>query len=303
MNPIHPSQPVAGQPIFPGVNRKLAAAAGLCALWLLSTPWFASASFDEATLPVGDVATTDGIVTGTVHIVGGRLVFYNGSLLEAVNGSLSMNFARGGSLILCPHSKVQILSQNQDAGMLVAFQEGGSQHPFSLRSHDVVMTPDWRIEMVGDAPAGPQAPDAGLLQLATSPHGSLCLMGNAKAGAFFRVSQLVGDASFDVPGQSSVRFADGKMESLSGGCACDEVAPDDIAGSSAPASSAAYGSSLPGSPASPSPGSTPSYVLAYPEGGGQQVAQPATTPTPNKKQHPQDVVGYMRSFIHKVFGR
>ncbi|HEX3469848.1 MAG TPA: hypothetical protein VHT28_01575, partial [Silvibacterium sp.] len=179
------------------------------------------------------MATPDGIVSGTVRITGARFAFYSGDRFESTTRDLAVNFTSGGSLILCPHSQVQILAANHSSGIMLAFQEGGSQEPFPVHTNDVVMTPDWRIEMLGNVHEG----DTGVLQVSTSRRGDLCLAGNVQSGAYFRVSQLVGDATFNIPGQSSVRLADGHMENTAGGCSCEDGPPTGAAHetSSAPA--------------------------------------------------------------------
>jgi hypothetical protein len=249
-------------------------------LAILAAARLASASFDETGVTMGNVDTLDGIVSGTVRISGGRFAFYSGDRFESTTRNLAVNFASGGSLLLCPHSQVQILAANQNSGVMVAFEEGGSQQPFPVHTNDVVMTPDWRIEMQGNVHEG----DSGVLQVSTGRRGDLCLTGNVQSGAYFRVSQLVGDAVFNVPGQSHVRLADGHMESSAGGCSCEGASPGADKETSPSPSVAA------------SPVNMASNVVPAMPTGPSETAQ-------GKKQRPQDVAGYVGSFIHLMFGR
>lgn len=293
-----------------GLWLRVCATAALCALAALPAHRLASAAFDNTGTPLGEIATVDGIVSGTVRMTGGRLAFYSGDRLVSTDRDLALNFSSGGSLVLCPHSQMQVIATNQGRAMMLAFQAGGTEEPFPIHAGDVVMTPDWRVQMAGSIQDG----DTGVVRIATSRRGALCIAGNTQPGAYFRVNQMVGDASFDVPGQNnSVRLVDGQMETASGGCACENDAPAEVARAASPvltmprqagfrgvldsatsaASSASASSSAVASvPATPLPASAPTAVQENP-------LPPART----KKQHPQDVVGYVHSFIHLIFGR
>ncbi|MGA9244158.1 MAG: hypothetical protein WBW03_19500 [Silvibacterium sp.] len=272
--------PNTDRPARGGLRLRVAATAVLLVLAILPAARLASASFDETGVTMGNVDTLDGIVSGTVRISGGRFAFYSGDRFESTTRNLAVNFASGGSLLLCPHSQVQILAANQNSGVMVAFEEGGSQQPFPVHTNDVVMTPDWRIEMQGNVHEG----DTGVLQVSTGRRGDLCLTGNVQSGAYFRVSQLVGDAVFNVPGQSHVRLADGHMENSAAGCSCEGASPGaDNETSPSPSVAAA-------------PVHMASNVVPAMPTGPSETAQV-------KKQHPQDVAGYVGSFIHLMFGR
>ena len=220
----------------------------MVALAGLSAVRHASASFDEPSTPIGDVASSDGIVSGTVRLTGNRLVFFSGDRFRSNQSNLAVNFASGGSLVLCPHSQVQVLAVGQNTGVMLAFAEGGSEEPFPVHPNDVVMTPDWRIQMIGDVHPG----DLGELQLSTTRRGDLCLSGAVQSGAYFHISQLIGDAAFNFPAQGSVRIANGSMESYPAGCSCESASSASetlaVAPGASPATySAAAGSRLPGS--------------------------------------------------------
>lgn len=261
----------------------------MVALAGLSAARHASASFDEPNIPIGDVASSDGIVSGTVRLTGNRLVFFSGDRFRSNQSNLAVNFASGGSLVLCPHSQVQVLAAGPNTGVMLAFAEGGSEEPFPVHPNDIVMTPDWRIEMVGDVHRG----DLGELQLSTTRRGDLCLSGAVQSGAFFHISQLIGDAAFNFPAQGSVRIANGSMLSYPAGCSCDSAPPTGETPAAAPAASPA---SFPQPPVavSPLPAATPPTAAPSP------VNSDAGS---KKKQRPQDVAGYVRSLIHFVFGR
>jgi hypothetical protein len=287
---------------------RVGATASLAVLAALSSNRLASAAFDSSSAPLGEIATMDGIVSGTVRMTGGRLAFYSGDRLVSMDRNLALNFSSGGSLVLCPHSQMQVVATGQGSGVMLAFQAGGTEQPFPIHANDVVMTPDWRVQMAGSVQDG----DTGIVQISTDRHGALCLAGNTQPGTYFRVNQMAGDASFDVPGQNnSVRLVDGRMENASGGCSCENDAAVGVtdaalppavmpAPAGVPADVAKVTPTVPAASSSAVPSALPSSSVTGPE-PSPQVA--ASNPQPKKKQRPQDVAGYVRSFIHLVFGR
>jgi hypothetical protein len=250
---------------------------------------FASASFDEAKVPIGELSTQDGVVSGTVRVSGDHVTFYSGDRFRSNDRTLALNFDKGGSLVLCPHSEVQVLAASHNAGTMFALQAGGSEQPFPIHSHDVVMTPDWRIEMAGSVHGG----DTGVLQVFTDHRGAVCLTGATQSGEFFRVSQLAGDTVFDVPWQSAVRIADGRMENSPAGCACEGASSIRAASSSASASNVAS------RPDNSFVAASASHNAAQNDTASAENLQPSR----KTKQRSQDVAGYVRSFVHLMFGR
>jgi len=297
--PESATPPGSGRPGRGALRLRIAASAGMVALVGLSAARLASASFDEANIPIGNVASLDGIISGTVRLTGDRLVFYSGDRFQSNKSNLAVNFANGGSLILCPHSQVQILSANGNAGIMLAFQDGGSEQPFLVRPTDVVMTPDWRVELQGDV----HDRDTATLQVSTGRQGDLCLSGNVRTGAYFKVSELLGDSVFNVTGQSSIRISPGHIENSPGGCACANPgsAPDIALPSPPPALSSSTPIAAAPAPPPVALAVAPQPAAATPAPAAQTVEEaPAARP---KRQRPQDVAGYVRSFIHLLFGR
>jgi hypothetical protein len=194
--------------------------------------------------------------------------------------------------------------------MMLAFQAGGAQQPFPLKMGDQVITPDWRVELTSDSRQG----DMGLVQVVTNRHGDLCLQGSSQQGSYFRVTQLIGDASFRVAGGQSERFSDGKMETSSEGCGCNAefatkselakingpAATADPRPPAIPSSSSADARETLAANAGPAPvvapQLSPAATAAAPSGNDAATAKPP-------RKHPQDVAGYVSSFVHKIFGR
>jgi len=297
-----------------GMWWRIGATVGLLALCVLATVRRASGSFEPESVPVADLISQNGIVTGTMRLMGDRFLLYNGTRLESMAQSMEVDFERGGSMVMCPRSQLQILTANGNAGIMLAFQTGGAQQPFPMKMGDEILTPDWRVELTSDS----SQRSGGAVQIVTNQHGDLCLQGSSPAGTYFRVSQLIGDGSFRVLGGLSERFADGKMQTSDEGCGCDaqfavRSTPAPINSSPASPSSApvqqtaALAAPAPAmneapvaaaSPAASAAGSTET-ATAQP----QEPAESAAAPIKRKRQRPEDVAGYVRSFFHMVFGR
>ncbi len=287
------------RPVWIALRWRIAAAACIFLLWILATMRIASASFEGGSIPVADANTQDGILTGTIRMMGDHAALYSGTSLESIGKSISVSFARGGSLVLCPHSQMQILKATDNAELLLAFQAGGSAEPFPLRTGDEIITPDWRIDFDSDERKG----DIGTLQVSTNRHGELCLDSNSQSGAYFRVSQMVGNASFQVAGQTTAHFADGKMaiadkkmESATSGCACSAADENSETLTASNAVPPVASTALPRNDASSSPAAF--SAPAQPAAQSTDISKKSA-----RKQRPQDVAGYVRSFVRLIFGR
>ena len=292
-----------------GIWWRVAATAGLLSLCVLTTVRHASGAFEAAGIPVASLTAQNGMITGTTRMMGDHFLLYNGTRLESMAQSMEVNFERGGSMVLCPRSQLQILTARGSDGIMLAFQTGGSQQPFPLRMGDEVLTPDWRVEL-GDAHQG----DMGVVQIVTNRHGDLCLQGNAQTGAYFRVTPLFADGSFRVASGQSQRFSNGKTESSTEACGCDAAfAPP---GNAASANVSASTAPLRQETALGVPAASIASIAAQPAGPAQVIggSESSTTQTPaadanalsskrKKREHPHDVVSYVGSFVHRLFGR
>jgi hypothetical protein len=293
-----------------GLWWRIGATAGLLSLSVLSTVRGASGAFEPASVPVADLTAQNGMIIGTTRMMGDRFLLYNGTRLESMAQSMEVNFERGGSMTLCPRSQLQILTANQTSGMMLAFQAGGTQMPFPLRMGDEVLTPDWRVELTSDSRKG----DMGIVQVVTNRHGDLCMQGNSQGGAYFRVSQLIGDQSFRVAGGQSERFSEDGMQTSTDGCGCN--AEFEARSGASPAANGANAPAIdPRSPAMPGAAAVkeiPVAALAQdrPAIGGYAdaavvppAAQVSALAAKPRRRHPDDLAGYVGSFVHRIFGR
>jgi hypothetical protein len=177
---------------------------------------------------------------------------------------------------------------------MLAFQTGGAQSPFIMQQKDVVMTPDWRIELKGlRAETG-----AASLLMTMNEKGDVCFQGHAAPSTYFHVSQLAGDAAFDLAGNSMVQFADGNMRRDAAACSCvvQATVPQRQASE---ISSNAVSSAL----------SLTEHAAVSSMGGAQLPAvittanrvpdaAPVSSSQVKRRQRPQDVASYVGSAIH-----
>ncbi|MFT4111129.1 hypothetical protein [Silvibacterium sp.] len=306
---------------FGGLAWRLGLTGVLLGAGLVSTVRSASGAFEGEAIPVADLTAQNGMISGTVRMAGNRFLLYNGSRLESMGDSMEVKFERGGSMVLCPRSQLQILTADANAGMMLAFQAGGAQEAFPIKMGDQVITPDWRVELTNSTRTG----DVGLVQIVTNRHGDLCLQGNAQTGSFFRVTPVMGEGSFQVAGDGqSSRFSDGKMENSPQACGCDaefstqaeNPAPSSPSGRSMSSPLDRYAASITApadqkkkvmvadaSPAPAMPPSTGEAANGVAPMQPQDSAPPAAPTGKKARQHPEDVAGYVRSFVHFIFGR
>jgi hypothetical protein len=252
---------------------------------------FASGAWNEASTPVGEVIAQDAFINGVVRMHGSDFTLYSGTRIQSLSKGLDVNLERGGTVALCPRSELQVLSSHGHPGVMLAFQTGGAESPFMMRSNDVVMTPDWRIELKDAQDDGAPAS----LLLTMNEKGDVCFQGHAPQSSYFHVSQMAGDAVFNLYGISTARFADGEMQQTTAPCSC-LVSPQ-------------AGSSLVGNVSQPSARSTTSVgalqqpEVAAPITHATDIAPLPSANTSGHRQRPQDVVGYVGAAIHFLFGR
>jgi len=252
---------------------------------------FASGAWNEASTPVGEVIAQDAFINGVVRMHGSDFTLYSGTRIQSLSKGLDVNLERGGTVALCPRSELQVLSSHGHPGVMLAFQTGGAESPFMMRSNDVVMTPDWRIELKDAQDDGAPAS----LLLTMNEKGDVCFQGHAPQSSYFHVSQMAGDAVFNLYGISTARFADGEMQQTTAPCSC-LVSPK-------AASSLVADASQPSARSATSVG-----ALQQPEAAARVDHAADATPLPSattsgRRQRPKDVVGYVGAAIYFLFGR
>lgn len=263
----------------------------LCAMFATT---FASGAWNEASIPIGDVIAQDAFISGVVRMHGSDFTLYSGARIQSLGTGLDVNLERGGTVSLCPRSELQVLSSHEHPGVMLAFQTGGAESPFMMRSNDVVMTPDWRIELKGAQADGIPAS----LLLSMNEKGDMCFQGHAPHSSYFHISQMAGDESFNLDGVSMARFAGGEMQRITAPCSCLVSAPK------APPLMASDSPQPAHTVDSPSPiGGLQQPAAAAPVSAPTDPVSPAPADDSNRRKHPQDVVGYVGAAIHFLFGR
>jgi hypothetical protein len=252
---------------------------------------FASGAWNEASTPVGEVIAQDAFINGVVRMHGSDFTLYSGARIQSLSKGLDVNLERGGTVALCPRSELQVLSSHGHPGVMLAFQTGGAESPFMMRSNDVVMTPDWRVELKD---AQDDSAPASLL-LTMNEKGDVCFQGHALQSSYFHVSQMAGDAVFNLYGISTARFVDGEMQQTTAPCSC-LVSPQASSSLVADASQPSARSTTPVDALQQS-------QAAVPITHATDIAPLPSATTSGHRQRPKDVVGYVGAAIHFLFGR
>lgn len=264
----------------------------------------ASGAWSDAYIPIGDVMSLnsareaqDALISGLVRLHGADFTLYSGAKIQSLNKVLDVNLERGGKVSLCPRSELQVLSSHEKQGVLLAFQAGGAQSPFPVSAHDVVMTPDWRIELKGAADdAGPSS-----VLLTMSNKGEVCFEGKTVQASYFRVSEMAGYAVFNLQGDSMARFANGTMQRSTTACSCQAGSGDTQISAPLVAANRAAGPSQ--GPTDPASSSAIAGMQHAETASTYQQAEPVLQHSAKHRQRPQDVVGYVGAFVHFLFGR
>jgi hypothetical protein len=252
---------------------------------------FASGAWNEASTPVGEVIAQDAFINGVVRMHGSDFTLYSGARIQSLSKGLDVNLERGGTVALCPRSELQVLSSHGHPGVMLAFQTGGAESPFMMRSNDVVMTPDWRVELKdGQDDSAPAS-----LLLTMNEKGDVCFQGHAPQSSYFHVSQMAGDAVFNLYGISTARFADGEMQQTTAPCSC-LVSPQ-------AASSLVADASQPSARSTTPVDALQQSQAAVPITHATDIAPLPSATTSGSRQRPKDVVGYVGAAIHFLFGR
>lgn len=200
----------------------------------------------EAQAPVGDLFAGDASVKGAVVLASSGTSVLSGSQVSAGRSAATLKLQRGGELRICPQTSLSVNTSPAGDELMIGFNTGSLELHYTLAGgSDTVMTPDFRIQMIG--------PGTFHLALAADSGGTTCVRPLEGSGAGVIVSEILGGgASYQVGPESAVTFVHGKLSGAKkgapGACGC-------------PASSAEVSPAQAASKASPPPPSPPEQKL------------------------------------------
>jgi hypothetical protein len=171
----------------------------------------------QAQAPVGELFAGDASVRGSVVLAASGTSVLGGSQVSAGQSAAVLRLQRGGELRICPHTSLSVNTSPSGGELMIGFNTGSLELHYTLAGgSDTVMTPDFRIQMIG--------PGTFHLALAADSNGTTCVRPLEGSGAGVIVSEILGGGSYQVAPDSAVTFAQGKIaEAKKGsfaGCGC-----------------------------------------------------------------------------------
>jgi hypothetical protein len=166
---------------------------------------------------VGELFAGGASVRGSVVLAGGGASVLGGSQVSAGESTALLKLARGGELHICPRTSLSVNTSPAGNELMIGVNTGSLELHYTLPSGtDTVMTPDFRIQMIG--------PGSFQLAISASASGETCVRPLEGAGAGVIVSEVMGTGSYQVTPDSAVSFSQGKVSSAKRGtfpaCGC-----------------------------------------------------------------------------------
>lgn len=171
----------------------------------------------EAQAPVGELFAGDASVRGSVVLASTGTSVLSGSQVSAGQSSATLRLQRGGELRICPGTSLSVNTSPAGDQLMISFNTGSLELHYTLAgASDTVMTPDFRIQMIG--------PGTFHLALAADSSGTTCVRPLENSGAGVIVSEIMGGGSYQVGPDSPVTFTHGKIAAAKkgafGACGC-----------------------------------------------------------------------------------
>ncbi|MGA2961227.1 MAG: hypothetical protein ABSD96_06095 [Candidatus Korobacteraceae bacterium] len=171
----------------------------------------------QAQAPVGELFSGDASVRGSVVLAAGGTSVLSGSQVSAGQSAAVLKLQRGGELRICSGTSLSVNTSPTGDELMIGFNAGSLELHYTLAGgSDTVMTPDFRIQMIG--------PGTFHLALAADSNGSTCVRPLKGSEAGVIVSEILGGGSYQVAPDSAVTFVQGKITGAEkgsfAGCGC-----------------------------------------------------------------------------------
>jgi len=212
---------------------------------LISLVCAAAASAQQ---PVGHLQATDASVEGSVILAGASASVLSGSSIEAKVQSATLKLERGGSLLVCPSTKLTVTASQNGHELMFSLNSGNLEMDYPLgATADTLLTPALRLLM----------PGPGQLHQAVrvSLNGDTCVQSLPSNSTWIVVSETNGDATYQLRPGEAVVFEGGHISGAlptRQNCGCPAPPP----------TSAAIATPPPAEPGSAQPSPKPQPVVA-----------------------------------------
>jgi len=179
----------------------------------------------SAQQPVGELRATGASVEGSVNLAGASTSVLSGSSIEAKAQIATLKLERGGSLLVCPGTKLTITASQNGHELMFSLKSGNLEMDYQLgATADTLLTPALRLLM----------PGPGKLHQAVrvSPNGDTCVQSLPSNAPWIVVSEMKGDATYQLRPNEAVVFQGGHISGAlptRQNCGCPAPPPTSVA--------------------------------------------------------------------------
>ena len=153
---------------------------------------------------LGELYATDASVKGSVILAGSGTSVLSGSSIEAGAQAATLKLERGGTLLVCPGTKLSVSASQSGRELMFSLNSGSLEMNYPLgASADTLLTPDLRLLMPG--------PGTVHAAVRVTPQGDTCVQSLPWNAAAIVVSETMGDATYQVKHDEAVQFNAGHL--------------------------------------------------------------------------------------------
>jgi len=153
---------------------------------------------------LGELYATDARVKGSVVLAGSGTSVLSGSSIQAGAQAATLKLERGGSLLVCPGTKLSVTASQSGRELMFSLNSGNLEMNYPIgASADTLLTPDLRLLMPG--------PGTVHVAVHVTSQGDTCVQSLPWNGSAIVVSETMGDATYQVKSDEAVLFKGGHL--------------------------------------------------------------------------------------------
>ena len=202
---------------------------------------------------VGELYATDARVKGSVILAGSGTSVLSGSSIQAGAQAATLKLERGGSLLVCPGTKLSVTTSQSGRELMFSLNTGNLEMNYPIgASADTLLTPDLRLLMPG--------PGTVHVAVHITAQGDTCVQSLPWNASAIVVSETMGDATYQVKPDEAVLFKGGHLSEAARSrqnCGCPVSPPIEVAKAAPPPPVESKPAQPPAPPAKPVPVPSP----------------------------------------------